>query len=232
MLDKLELKRRKPLFLFFILYTVIFYLFAITLKFTFPFLAGFLLALLAQPLIRVLKERLHCKPGLASVLVTFLVFVVVFGLLYLLGYWLIFEITNLINNIKNSQLASSNSIFNSLLSQLSTYANKFDGNFINQYKDDIINFTKNSMGIVATVLSTVLNFLTSLPAIFTMFIVMIFSTYFFSKDMPVIKKHILSLFSHNAAANIRSASHHSVNLSGKYICSYLLIYFITFIETL
>lgn len=232
MLDKLELKRRKPLFLFFIFYTVIFYLFAITLKFTFPFLAGFLLALLAQPLIRVLKERLHCKPGLASVLVTFLVFIIVFGVLYLLGYWLIYEITNLIQKISDPYIISPNSPIGQLINQATAYLSKIDSNFINQNKDEILNFAKNSMGIVTTVLSTVLNFLTSLPAIFTMFIVMIFSTYFFSKDMPVIKKHILSLFSHNAAANIRSASHHSVNLSGKYVCSYLFIYFITFIETL
>jgi predicted PurR-regulated permease PerM len=31
---------------------------------------------------------------------------------------------------------------------------------------------------------------------------------------------------------MRSASQHGINMSGKYICSYLLIYFITFVETL
>lgn len=232
MLDKLELKRRKPLLLFFITYTVIFYLFAITLKYTFPFLAGFLLALLVQPLIRVLKKHMHCKPGLASILVTFLVFIVMFGLLYLLGYWLIYEITNLISKISDPRITSATSPIGQLLNQVTSYASKIDSNFISQNKDEILNFAKSSMGIISTVLSAVLSFLTSLPTIFTMFIVMIFSTYFFSKDMPTIKKRVMSLFSKNAAVNIRSASHHSVSMSGKYVCSYLLIYFITFIETL
>ena len=57
MFDKFQLNRLKPLFLFFFFYTISFYLFTITLRFTFPFLAGFLLALILQPLIRLLRDR-------------------------------------------------------------------------------------------------------------------------------------------------------------------------------
>lgn len=232
MIDRFQFNRRKPLILFFIAYTLIFFLFVITLKYTFPFLAGFLLALAVQPLIRLLKKHLHCSPGIASALVTLLVFIVMFGLLYLLGYWLVYEISNLISRISDKNLSAITGPINSMINQTGTYFSKIDADFINKNKDEILNFAKSGASIVTPILNTALSFLTSLPAIFTMFIVMIFSTYYFSKDMTWIKKNIMSLFSNNAAANIRTASHHSASMSGKYVGSYMLIYFITFLETL
>ncbi len=110
--------------------------------------------------------------------------------------------------------------------------NRINSKYIEQNQQQILNIAQSGAGIVKTILASVLTFLTSLPAIFTMFIVMILSTYFFSKDMTSIKSHVMSLFSQTTAINIRSASRHGMNMSGKYVGSYLLIYFITFVETL
>jgi len=112
------------------------------------------------------------------------------------------------------------------------YLNRINSKYIEQNQQQILNIAQSGAGIVKTILASVLTFLTSLPAIFTMFIVMILSTYFFSKDMTSIKSHVMSLFSQTTAINIRSASRHGMNMSGKYVGSYLLIYFITFVETL
>ncbi|WP_312693834.1 sporulation integral membrane protein YtvI [Caproiciproducens sp.] len=231
MFDRRQLTRLKPLLVFFVGFTLIFYLFALTLKFTFPFLAGFLLALIVQPLIRQLKRRMHFHPSAASALSTLIVFIVLFGLLFLLGYWLIYEINNLLNNI-TSDVGTLTTPINGLISMAGEYINKINSKYIQQNQQQILNMAQSGAGIVKTVLSSVLAFLTSLPAIFTMFIVMILSTYFFSKDMTAIKAHIMSLFSQTTALNIRSASRHGMNMSGRYIGSYLLIYFITFVETL
>lgn len=231
MFDRQQLTRLKPLLVFFVGFTLIFYLFALTLKFTFPFLAGFLLALIVQPLIRQLKRRMHFHPSAASALSTLIVFIVLFGLLFLLGYWLIYEINNLLNNI-TSDVGTLTTPINGLISMAGEYINKINSKYIQQNQQQILNMAQSGAGIVKTVLSSVLAFLTSLPAIFTMFIVMILSTYFFSKDMTAIKAHIMSLFSQTTALNIRSASRHGMNMSGRYIGSYLLIYFITFVETL
>ncbi len=230
--DRQQIIRLKPLGIFIAAYTVLFYLFSISLKYTFPFLAGFLLAMLVQPLIRTLKKHLNFRPGLASALSTLIVFAVLFGLLFLLGYWLIYEISNLINYISNADLGKLTAPVNSILYQLGDYLSKIDANFIQQNKDQILSIAQSGAGLATTVLSSALRFLTSLPAIFTMLIVMIFSTYFFSKDMGTIKGYAAGLFSRDAAANLRSASRHGANMSGKYVASYLFIYFITFLETL
>lgn len=235
MFDKRQLIRVKPLLLFLAVYTAGFILFAITLKYTFPFLAGFLLALSAQPMIECLRRRLHFHPAAAAAVSTLVVYAILFGLLFLIGLWLIREISNLIayiSTLKPADLGVLSSPFSSLLQQLNDTINHFDTGFIQQNQEKMLNLAQTGLSIATKTLSTVLGFLTSLPAIFTMFIVMIFSTYFFSKDMRKIKDLLLGLFTAGGANDLRSYTRNGRSLSGKYIGSYLLIYFITFVETL
>lgn len=234
-MERQQFTRLKPLAVFFAVYTAGFLLFAATLKYTFPFVAGLLLALIVQPLIRLMRDRLHFRPGIASAVATVFVFAVLFGILFLLGYWLIYEINNLINylaTLSQNGFGELTGPINSALSQIGNSLSKIDANFIQQNQQQIMDIAKNGAGVATTVLSTVLKFLTSLPAIFTMLIVMIFSTYFFSKDMNVIKNHVLVFMPRHTAAGLKTASRHGANMSGRYVLSYLLVYFITFIETL
>jgi sporulation integral membrane protein YtvI len=230
-----QLVKLKPLFLFFIIFTAAFFLFAITLKYTFPFLAGFLLAMAAQPIIRWMTKKLHWPSALSSAIATLLVYMVFFGLLFLLGYWLIYEISNLISYISKLSQANLAVIIepiNSWINQAGANLKKIDAGFVKDNQEKILSLVQGGIGVLGKVLSAALNFLTSLPAILTMFIVMILSTYFFSKDMTEIKRVFRSLFSDKTANNLRSYSRSGKSLGGRYVCSYLLIYFITFLETL
>lgn len=235
MLNKSLFKSLKPLLIFLAVYTAAFYLFTITLKYTFPFIAGFLLALLIQPVIGWMKRRLRFPQGVAAAVATLIVFLVLFGLLFLAGYWLIYEISQLITRISAISADQMNSIttpLNEWIEKLGNAVKNIDSDFIAENQEKMLNIAKAGMGVATKILSGVLHFLTSLPAIFTMFIVMIFSTYFFSKDMKSIRRFTAGLFTKDAGKGIRSISQQSKNMSGKYICSYLLIYFITFVETL
>lgn len=235
MLSKSQFVRLKPLLIFLAAYTAAFYLFTITFKYTFPFIAGFLLALLIQPVIRWLKSRLRFSQGSAAAVATLLVYLVLFGLLFLAGYWLIYEISQLIAKISAISASQMNNItapLNAWLDRLGNDVKNIDSNFIAENQEKIINIAKTGMDVATKILSGALHFLTSLPAIFTMFIVMILSTYFFSKDMESIKRFTAGLFTKSAGKGIKNISKQSKNMSGKYICSYLLIYFITFVETL
>lgn len=236
MFDSESLSRLKPIAAFFAVYTVLFYFTAATLKYTFPFLAGFLLALLLQAPVRFLKSRLRFRAGAASAAVTVLLFFLLFALLFLLGFWLVNEITNLLfwfKELAEEDFASKiTAPLNELLDKLKASLGKIDAGFLQKNGQQIWNLTKTGMDVATSLLTGVLRFLTSLPAIFTMLMVMIFSTYFFSKDMPGIQGQLMSLFSAGAAGHIRAASRHSLKLAGKYITSYLMIYGITFLETL
>ncbi|MVB09599.1 Sodium-lithium/proton antiporter [Caprobacter fermentans] len=235
MFDKRQFIRILPLIVFFVCYSAGFVLFAVTLKYTFPFLAGFLLALLAQPLIEWLRDRLHFHPAAAAAAATLLVYAVLFGLLFLIGLFLIREISNLIayiSSLSPSDMGILTLPFDNLMKQVGDYINHIDAGFIQQNQEKMLNLAQTGLSLATKALSTTLGFLTSLPAIFTMFIVMIFSTYFFSKDMRKIKDCLLGLFTAGGADDLRSYSRNGRSLSGKYIGSYLLIYFITFLETL
>ena len=235
MFDKHRLLRLRPLILFFACYTAGFFLFAVTLKYTFPFLAGFLLAMLAQPLIEWLRRRLRMPPAAAAAVATLLVYAALFGVLFLIGYWLILEISNLISyisSLSSNDVGALTAPINSLVARIGEYLRNIDASFIEQNQEKMLNIAQTGLGIASRALSTALGFLTSLPAIFTMFIVMIFSTYFFSKDMRAIKDSVLGLFTAGGADDLRTYSKSGRSLSGRYVGSYLLIYFITFVETL
>ena len=227
-----QFERLRPLLVFFLIFTAGFYLFAITLKYTFPFLAGFLLALLAQPLIRLTRRRMGLKSGPAAAAATLVIFIVLFGVLFLLGYWLISEISNLVVSMSTADPDAFLAPVNQFIGRIGEYLSQIDANFMKENQEKILNIAQTGLSFVTKVLSSALQFLTSLPAIFTMFIVMIFSTYFFAKDMSAIKKSLIALFPHGAADHIRSASRSGMSMSGRYVRSYLLIYFITFLETL
>lgn len=235
MFDKRQLQRLKPLLVFWVCYTAGFLLFAATLKYTFPFLAGFLLALIAQPLIGWLKRRLRMPPAAAAAVATLLVYAVLFGLLFLIGYWLILEISNLISyvsSLSETDVGALTAPFNALVGRIGEYLKSIDASFIEQNQEKMLNLAQTGIGIVTKSLSTVLGFLTSLPAIFTMFIVMIFSTYFFSKDMGKIKSSVFGMLTSGGADDLRAYSKSGRSISGRYVGSYLFIYFLTFLETL
>ena len=98
-LNRAQLIRLKPLGIFFFIYTISFFLLMRTFSYTFPFLAGFLLAWLIQPIIRFFKKHLHMKEGLASLIATLIAFSILLGLLFLLGYWLVYEIYGFVQNL-------------------------------------------------------------------------------------------------------------------------------------
>lgn len=232
MFDRLQLERLRPLLLFFMGYTTAFLLFAMTLGYTFPFLAGFLLAAMLQPAVRGLRNRLGCSSGPASFLVTSLAFVLLLGILFLLGFWLACEISNLMSIISEMDLTRITGPINTIMAQISEYLNRIDSNFIRQNQEQLMKLAQTGMKVASSVLEALLKFLTSLPAILTMFLVMVFSTYFFSKDMPRIKKKLTSLLSGAATGHLRFASQKGISVSGKLFRSYLMLYFVTFLETL
>lgn len=80
-------KRLAPLLLFFLGYSLLFFLWVKTFLYTLPFLAGFLIALAVQPVIGFLQKRLKLPHGPATLAATILALVVLCGGLALLGCW-------------------------------------------------------------------------------------------------------------------------------------------------
>ena len=231
-MNRAQLIRLKPLGIFFFIYTISFFLLMRTFSYTFPFLAGFLLAWLIQPIIRFFKKHLHMKEGLASLIATLIAFSILLGLLFLLSYWLVYEIYGFVQNLSHTDFQNHLEPILNLFNQAGVWISKIDSAFLQQNQEQLLQFAKTGVNLILTVCGSILTFLTSLPTIFTMFLTMVFSTYFFSKDLPSLKRYFAPFFTADMICKIRSARRQGSAMGGKYLCSYLLIYFITFLETL
>lgn len=226
--------KEKPwlsLALFFLCYSALFFLFLHTLKFTFPFLMGFLLALLLQPVMRLLTQRLRIKSALASFICTAVVFLVLFGLIFLIGFALVSELSALIYRLSQADYSGFQQFITKAFADLETYLSKIDVHFIKENRSQLFSLASSGISLLSAVLGGLLSFLTSIPAVFTMIVVLMFSTYFFSKDIPYFMQAVRAQFSSDTLIKINKASSHGFSMLGKYVRSYLLIYLVTFIES-
>ena len=225
----------KTLILFFVGYSGVFVIFALTLRYTFPFLTGLILSWILQPVLRLLRIQFHFRPGVAAAIVTLLLFSAVIALLFFLSYWLICELMTLISYLRGLNtdfFVTSFPPLNGILERFSDYLEKIDPSFFKGGSEPFLGIAKTGMDFAAVLLGSVLRFLSSLPTTFTMLIVLVFSTYFFSKDLNKLRRRFFSLFSENMAGKLRFAAKHGINVLGKYLLSCLVVYFLTFLETL
>lgn len=169
MIDRNKIRQYTPTLLFLVGYTALFGLVCLTFQYTFPFLMGFLLALLLQPFMRLLNGRLHFKKSLASLCATLLLYLLLFGLLFWAGAALVNEISELLQKLSSMDFGPLRNAVEDALSRLRSFIGEIDADFISQNKDQILSIASAGVSVVAAVLSWAVKFLTSIPAIFTMF---------------------------------------------------------------
>ncbi|MCI9273480.1 MAG: sporulation integral membrane protein YtvI [Clostridiales bacterium] len=221
-------KDKLLLLLFLVLYTLFFVLLCAAMKYLFPFLAGMLTALLLQPLVRFMTVHLRLKRGAASFIGTLAAFFLVFGLLFWICCGLVSEIKSLIDWISQWDWKP----VERLLDRINIYIGTIDAHYLEENKEQLLSMAGNSIVLLTKLLSGLVSFLTSIPAVFTMVLVMIASTYFFTKDLERIKAWLISHFTRSTATRISKAATQGVSVMGKCLSSYLLLYLVTFIESL
>ena len=230
MLQRDFLRRLKPHALFWGVYTVVFLLFRAALPFTLPFLAGLLLAVLLRPLRRLLQSRLCLRPGAAAAFATASVYLTFFGLLFWLLFWLATELSSLALRLPSMDLGVLAGPLHALLERIGGFPP--DAALLAQNERQLLSFLQSGVSVLSAVLGGTLSFLTSLPAVLTMLVVLVMSTYFFSRDLDALRARLLSLLSERGAACLREASRHGAALSGRWAAAYLLLCALTALETL
>lgn len=231
MFDGGQLQRLKPLLLFWSVYTLIFIVFTSTLKYTLPFLLGFLLAVAIQPFLRLIKRVLHLPPGAAAAVSTLLVYVLIFGLLSLLGFWLIREIDGLLRYLSSIDWEKAAAPLSWIFDRLGEYIGKIDADFIRRNQEQMLKLLQSGAGMLSAVLSAAVAILTSLPALVTMLLVLVCSTFFFSRDMKKAAAHLSGLLTAGAAAHLRSASRQGAAIGLRCAAAYLFLCVVTCLET-
>ena len=160
----------------------------------------------------------------ASVYLTF------FGLLFWLLFWLATELSSLALRLPSMDLGVLAGPLHALLERIGGFPP--DAALLAQNERQLLSFLQSGVSVLSAVLGGTLSFLTSLPAVLTMLVVLVMSTYFFSRDLDALRARLLSLLSERGAACLREASRHGAALSGRWAASYLLLCALTALETL
>ncbi len=232
-----ELDKKKIRFiiniLFFVALAGIAYFF---LKFVFfwilPFLIAFAIALIANPIITKLCEKLKWKRSLISTIVITVFIAVLAMLAVLLSTTLFNEIKSILGNLGN-YLTQLIAFIQNLPAK---YGHLMNGRFATVL-EELVTFIKNydyssllSGSLGSGALKYAGSFITSLPSALVFLIVTIVATYFSAISLPTIKAFILRQFGEKTRDLIISIKFNFVNTIGKYLKSYFVLMMITFAE--
>ena len=218
--------------LFLLAYTVLAVVVGFTFGYILPFLIGLILAKTAQPLIGFLQNKLRLSRGLATMVVALLMLLLIFGLIGVVGFLAGRELMALIQNLPTLDPAK-------ILLAIETWAAEhalvipwLDVSVWNTVRDAVQNFLATGMDWVSLLGNGAVSIITSLPIWITLIVVVVFSTFYFSRDYPLMRKNISFLFSPFGNDSIQRTWLGGIAMLGKYVRSYLLIFLITGVQSL
>lgn len=218
--------------IFLLLYTIIFALFFWISAYTFPFVFAFTIALMIQPITRFFKEKLKLTRNIPSLLSSFLVYLVSFVLLALLFYKIMAEAKLLLISLPNAKLDIILNPIRDLINGIGLYFKDIDPTFIEKNSSQISSIVTNGLNILGKSLNTLLSIAISIPVWITILFIVILSTYFFSRDMSVIKEKISYMLSDNGKEKFVKVWYEGIKMLTRYVKAYSIIYFLTFLQTL
>lgn len=230
MFQRQEIKRLLPLLLFWAGYSLLFFFWVKTFFYTLPFLLGLIISIAVQPAIQFLDRRLHWNHSVSTFAVTAVVLGVGFFVLGFLGVLAVREITAFILHASETGFSEFSQPVAEFLNKLGAYLQKFNFGFLVQNQEELLSILQSSMEVITGFLGTVLGLLTSLPTVITLLIVVVFATYFISRDLQKLRDWLKRLLSTSAVFHVKTAADQSSGTGRKYFLSYLLLYFITFCE--
>lgn len=196
-----------------------------------PFLLGFVIAQILEPIIKKSMEKFKLSRKKASIVLVFIFFILLISILLLGGTFIISEISNLLSNF--------NEYINSITDTINMFSGYIDIDKLNLNPEIKNIFEETSMDIVNTFatgiksyLTNFLTLLTSIPKIFIYVIITILATYFISSDKFYILDQMEYHFPKRIIGKIRDITNKITNSLGLYLKAEIILIFISFIIVL
>ena len=223
----------KAFILFLIVYTAVALLLRYTMAYIVPFLLGLAIAFLSQPLIRFAIKHLKMKPSVTAWVSPLITILLLVGIIGYLGYLAVSELVSLVGSIPTIDpqaiLTSVEAWIKSLKLPIDLPA--FDMTFLNNNRDTILGALSQGLSYAGMAAKWAMVVVTSLPAWIMLIVVIIFSAFSFTKDFEKLKGYVWGIFSEHMLLSLRQTWANGLVMLGRYIRSYLLIYFLTFVES-
>jgi len=156
-----------------------------------PFIVGWVIALIASPVVRFFEEKVKIKRKAGSAVVIIIVIGLVVLVLYLLGAKLVEEVIGLINALPQIW-ESTEADFSNIGRNMSVIYDKFPKELqrgLEDFAQQITGYVGNLLGMIGTpTITAVGNFAKQLPSVMIATIMALLSAYFFVADRSSINE--------------------------------------------
>lgn len=221
-IDKIKSYKKEGIYL--LAYTLLFFIFMGTLKYTFPFVfGGFISFKLIKPT-QWLINKGRIKPTVATLVVTIVFYAVLLIVVGGIGTLLIAEISSLIKNMNTDYFITIFSSFK--LHSLNLY-NGLSPEITEMISNNLQSLIKQISTFIVSGLQGLLKNITSIPYIIMTTVFSVISTYFSANEL--LKKSSWNLVGFDKPLQIAKQAK---EMGGKYVGAYCSLILITFFETL
>lgn len=203
--------------------TLLFVVVAWSLPYSFPFVLALLFAALFQRPTAFLVKKCRFSRSVAALAWTILIHAALALAVLLIGMRLGTEIYRFITWLTTLDYGG---VAELIVGPVEEFISKFvtlDQEFIQQNTDNIINILKGGAQVVNYTLSTAMSLVSSVPQVMMGVVVLFFSTFYFTKDMPRLMAALERILSERTQAMARKTWSNSFIMLGRYIKAYLLI---------
>lgn len=195
--------------MFFLVFTLVFLVVKSFILYLLPFLVGIIVSFIMFPVYNFMKKRLSFKPSFSATVITLFLFLVLLTIVFFVCYLIFRESYNLYYNNKDI----------------------FDRYFKNiNYKSFVNNFDVFS-GAFSRISDTAFGLVKVIPLFITLVLISFVSTVFFINNLPKIVYMINTRFNEKNSDYFCAVIDKSCDIMRKLMKSYIILYVITFIES-
>ncbi len=194
-----------------------------------PFVIGIILSMINEPLIKVMEKRIKL-PRKVLALISLLVTITVFGLLITVGLVKIYnELLIFKDNVTDYVNSTSNQI-NEYFTKLESYYNRLPTGISSAINSNINSLGPKVQEIITSIVTYLINTISSIPKMTVFLIVSILSAYFISSDRKKIYEFLGKQFPEKWRNNFLDVKSGTFTALFGYAKALLILMFITFVE--
>ena len=200
----------------------------------FPFIIGFVVALLLRPLIRFLSDKCRIPHKMAAIILAVLFYAVVGFLLILIGIKIIYILRDGFESLPDMYTQYIAPLINNLFDKIEQLTARLDPNMAQIIRNMTTSFSESAVTVVSGISSQVIGFLTStfisLPGFLLSLLLSVISSIFFAMDLSKITASLMKLLTEKMRANVTRLKKLAAVIGLKYVKSYAILVSVTFIE--
>ena len=215
---------------FLIIYTLGFILLAVSLKYAFPFVIAFIIAILLKPIKNKIlslnknSKKIKLTNGFVSFLLTITIVILMLSALGAILYEIILQTGKLLEYLTNpSTVEEIINAIDSFVGSILAGLNNLDPSIVEKINEGIMTIVKVISSFATTLGKKMLSLAGSIPGALITVIVTLITTYFFTKEIENIQIGVKNIFSEKGHKLFSTVKDKMNAVFGGYIKAYLLI---------